>query len=106
MSRKALAQMCPFTYKSVERLAKKFDGELRRKVYITPKSYLDSINMFKNFLEEKRQELDVTIYRLSSGLNKLAATNDQVSDLKKMLTEMKPELEQQSEMAKEKTQSG
>ena len=98
-----LAQMCPFTYKSVERLAVRFDLEFRRKVYITPKSYLDSINMYKNFLDEKKQELDVTIYRLASGLNKLAATNDQVSDLKEMLTEMKPELELQSENAKEKT---
>jgi dynein heavy chain len=97
-----LAQMCPFTYKSVEQMAIKFDEELRRKVYITPKSYLDSISMYKMFLDEKRQELDETISRLSNGLQKLANTNVQVADLKKKLTEMKPELEKQSKMANEK----
>lgn len=97
-----LAQLCPFTYKSVERIALKFDEVLRRKVYITPKSYLDSISMYKKFLEEKRLELDETIQRLSTGLHKLAATNAQVADLKKMLTELRPELDQQSKMANEK----
>jgi len=83
-------------------MAVKFDSELRRKVYITPKSYLDSINMYKNFLEERRQELDETIMRLSSGLHKLSATSEQVAQLKQMLTELKPELQLQSQKATEK----
>lgn len=94
-----LAHLCPFIYKSVEQTAVKFDEELRRKVYITPKSYLDSINMYKNFLDEKRQDLDVTIDRLSSGLSKLSATSDQVTILQDELTKLKPSLEKASEAA-------
>jgi dynein heavy chain len=97
-----LANMCPYTYKSVERISVKFDEILRRKVYITPKSYLDSISMYKKFLDEKRLELDETILRLSTGLQKLATTNIQVAELKKMLTELRPELHQQSTVANEK----
>ena len=33
-------------HKSVERISNKFYDELRRKVYITPKSYLDGINLY------------------------------------------------------------
>ena len=97
-----LSVLCTYTYKSVEKLAIKFDEILRRKVYITPKSYLDSIHMYKNCLDQKRQELNETIERLSNGLHKLAATNVQVADLKQMLIKLKPELEKQSEMATEK----
>ncbi len=33
-------------HESVEDMAQQFWDELRRKVYITPKSYLDGINMY------------------------------------------------------------
>lgn len=33
-------------HKSVEVMSERFYEELRRKVYITPKSYLDGINLF------------------------------------------------------------
>lgn len=99
-----LAQMCPFIYKSVEKTAVEFDQELRRKVYITPKSYLDSISMYKNYLDEKRKELDITIDRLSSGLSKLKATNEQVAQLEQDLTKLKPQLQEASESAQKSAQ--
>jgi len=39
--------MCMYAHTSVESMAKKFYDELRRKVYITPKSYLDGIQLYK-----------------------------------------------------------
>jgi len=97
-----ISEMCMYTYKSVEIMAIKFYQVQRRRVYITPKSYLDSISMYKNYLDEKRRELNITIMRLSNGLHKLSATNVQVADLKQILTELRPELESQSKMATEK----
>lgn len=91
-----------FTYKTVEKTAIKFAQELRRKVYITPKSYLDSISMYKKQLELKRAELNDTVQRLSNGLQKLSATSLQVANLKKMLTEMEPELKAQKQNASTK----
>lgn len=41
-----LAEMFMKVHKSVEDMSAKFYGELRRKVYITPKSYLDGINLY------------------------------------------------------------
>jgi dynein heavy chain len=76
-------------------VAKNFADELRRKVYITPKSYLDSIKMYKRCYDEKKAELGDTIQRLSNGLHKLSSTSQQVADLQKMLTELEPELKTQ-----------
>ena len=90
--KECLANMCLFTYKTIENIVAAFDQELRRKVYITPKSYLDSISNYKTFFDEKRAELNEAINRLSNGLHKLSATGVQVSDLQKMLTELEPEL--------------
>jgi dynein heavy chain len=41
-----LSEMFMHVHKSVETISIKFYDELRRKVYITPKSYLDGINLY------------------------------------------------------------
>ena len=41
-------------HKSVENASESFYEELRRKTYITPKSYLDGITMYMAQLTEKR----------------------------------------------------
>ena len=49
--RQALAEMCMMIHTSVEEEADSFFGELRRKVYTTPKSYLDLINLYLSTLD-------------------------------------------------------
>ena len=41
-----LSRMFTVVHKSVEQASDQFFDELRRKVYVTPKSYLDGINMY------------------------------------------------------------
>ena len=94
-----LAKMCMYTHSSVERMADKFYEELRRKVYITPKSYLDGIHLYQEQLEKKRGEFNESITRLSTGLKTLAMTNEQVADLSEQIKKMEPELKQECEQA-------
>jgi len=77
---------------STTTMAVKFEQQLKRKVYNTPKSYLDFINMYMNTLDASREELNVNIKRLQNGLEKLAAADKQVAQLKIDLTKMQPEL--------------
>ena len=70
-----LAQMCMHIHMSVEKMSERFYDELRRKVYVTPKSYLDGIQLYSVFLEKKREEYNTNINRLANGLHKLNATN-------------------------------
>jgi dynein heavy chain len=44
--RVALAEMCMVIHTSVEEESDIFYGELRRRIYTTPKSYLDLINLY------------------------------------------------------------
>lgn len=62
-------------HESVEDIASKFWEEMRRKVYVTPKSYLDGITMYLKQLDTKREESRVNLSRLSNGCTKLKDTN-------------------------------
>ena len=48
----ALSEMFPIVHKSVEVAAEKFHVELRRRTYVTPKSFLDGINLYLSNLKE------------------------------------------------------
>ena len=62
-----LSHMFTRVHKSVENMSSQFYEELRRKVYITPKSYLGGINMYLASLASKRKEYKENIYRLANG---------------------------------------
>ena len=86
--RAALAVMSKIVHTSVEETSDRFYEELRRRVYTTPKSYLDLISLYLNTLESKRQEYNANKNRLSSGLNKLQTTNVQIAELNAKLEVM------------------
>ena len=95
--RKELADMCKLVHTSVEQQSDKFFNELKRKVYTTPKSYLDLISVYLNTLEAKRKEYNSNKNRLSSGLTKLNLTNDNIAQLKIELADMQPILEEKND---------
>ena len=63
-----------------------FYESLKRRVYITPKSYLDLIKSYQIFLNEKHAELSSRRNTLFTGLSKLESTNAEVSRLSEELT--------------------
>jgi dynein heavy chain, axonemal len=66
-----LAQMCMMIHTTVEEKSAEFYEKLRRKVYTTPKSYLDLIHLYVSSLELKREEQMKNKRRLALGLKKL-----------------------------------
>jgi len=82
---------------SVEESADIFFAELRRKIYTTPKSYLDLINLYLSTLDVKRVEYNTNRHRLATGLKKLNDTNKSIAELKIKLTELQPMLAKKSE---------
>lgn len=95
--RENLAQMCMKIHTSVEEASEKFWNELRRRIYTTPKSYLDLISLYLNTLEVKRKEININRSRLSNGLTTLKNTNASIADLKVNITKMLPELAKMNE---------
>jgi dynein heavy chain, axonemal len=99
--RENLAKMCTTVHLSVESVSNSFWEELRRRVYTTPKSYLDLIGLYKNTLSKKRGEMNANKNRLANGLKKLETTNTNIAELKITLAEMQPQLVLSNEKLKE-----
>ena len=76
----------------VTSLCDKYMKEVRRRVYTTPKSYLDHIKLYKSLLATKRDEIESIKRKLSFGLEKLYATNEIVAKLQEEMTILKPQL--------------
>ena len=92
----ALSQMCTTVHTSVEEFADKFWNELRRKFYISPKSYLDLIEMYLKLLGTKRDELIDQRDKFSNGLEKMVEVSAVIEQSKKDLDALKPVLEEKS----------
>ena len=59
----------------VNQLCEKYMRELRRRVYTTPKRYLDHIKLYEVLLANKKDQIESIKRKLSFGLEKLYATN-------------------------------
>ena len=89
--------MCMKIHVSVEDMSEEFYDSLRRRVYTTPKSYLDLISLYTKLLEIKREEKEKNKSRLAIGLKKLIDTNENIAELKDKIEEMVPKLKVKNE---------
>lgn len=83
--RRQVSEMCMIIHTSVESISLKFWEELRRRVYTTPKSYLDLIKLYINKLAGKRKKDSANRDRLALGVKKLTQTNTEIALLKEKL---------------------
>ncbi|XP_073391166.1 uncharacterized protein [Physcomitrium patens] len=95
---KKIATFCVGVYTSVSDMADKFYAEMQRKYYITPKSYLDCVNLYITLLNEKRLESISAQDRFLNGLNKLKETNELIATMKVELDELAPILAEKSDI--------
>ena len=75
---------------TVEEKSNEFYDKLRRRVYTTPKSYLDLIQLYITSLEQKRDEAMKNKRRLAIGLQKLKDTNANIAEFKIKIEELQP----------------
>jgi len=86
----ALSVMCEKVHSSVQIIAEQFFAQLRRRVYSTPKSYLDMIKLYLKMLDVKKGELGLRRKTLFTGLTKLEEANSVVATLQEELTKLAP----------------
>ncbi|OMJ95933.1 hypothetical protein SteCoe_485 [Stentor coeruleus] len=92
-TRDLLSMMCVFIHESVIEVSEEFSQVLNRKVYITPKSYLDMISCYFKILQEKQDELNASKNRYKMGVEQLVKTNKEVYEMQQILIDLAPELE-------------
>ena len=88
----ALVDACVMVHTSVADVAEEFLSTMRRHVYITPKTFLDSITLYLQLLAERGGEVEGKRERLQTGIDKLESTNKMVEKMQVQLTEMQPKL--------------
>ncbi|KAJ9531884.1 hypothetical protein QJQ45_022007, partial [Haematococcus lacustris] len=76
-------------HQSVEATSAKMAAALKRKNYVTPTNYLETVRGYVSLLAEKRRELGDKANKLKGGLEKLAETSVQVAAMKKVAEEKK-----------------
>ncbi|XP_077458505.1 dynein axonemal heavy chain 1 [Stigmatopora argus] len=89
-----LTMMCMRIHQIVARKCDQFLAELSRQNYVTPKSYLELLNIFSNLIGRKKQELCRARERMSTGLDKLLSTAEDVSKMQEEQEVMRPLLEE------------
>jgi len=94
--KEGLITMCGFVHTSVNTVGDDFYAELRRKVYTTPKSYLDLIQLYKEMLSSNQAKVEDQRERMVIGVQKLDETESLVSGLKADLTKLQPVLEEKT----------
>ena len=64
-------QVCVYIHQSVAKKCVEYLAELARHNYVTPKSYLELLNIFSILVGQKKQELKTAKNRMKSGLDKV-----------------------------------
>ena len=94
----AISNSCVSIHKSVEVASAAYLQELQRHFYVTPRSYIEFIQLYRSLLEKKRREYNFNLQRMSTGLRKVAESKEMVAVMKEELVNLGPVLEQRSKV--------
>ena len=92
-TRPSLVEMVMFIHKSVEDVSIEYFGDLKRKNYVTPTSYLELLSTYEKLLAEKREVVGGLCQRLTVGLGKLIKTGEEVAVMQEELVALQPVLD-------------
>jgi dynein heavy chain len=94
--RNAMVKICGYVHESIERTSADFFARLRRRIYTTPKSYLDVISLYINMLAGLQNVVELKRDRMIVGVRKLDETNAVVESLQGDLEKLQPILKEKS----------
>jgi dynein heavy chain 1 len=100
--RDAVHNAAVFVHQSAKGAVRRLQKREGRSTAITPRHFLEFINQFTSFIQEKRTELAKQREHLLSGVVKIKETRDTVEALQGTLQEKREQLEAKSIAAKEK----
>ncbi|KAJ1557997.1 hypothetical protein HK096_004145, partial [Nowakowskiella sp. JEL0078] len=92
-----IVDLCVVMHESVRAKCLQYKSELNRNNYVTPKSYLELLGLYKRLLDKKRSEFLASRKRTATGLEKLLSSTKEVEILQEELEAMQPMLLQTSQ---------
>ncbi|XP_041978336.1 dynein axonemal heavy chain 3 [Aricia agestis] len=91
-TRFACVAVCQLFHTSVVELSERFYAEQRRKVYVTPTSYLELLKSFQGLYTLKVDQITKARIRYETGLEQLEYAAGQVGVMQQNLIELQPQL--------------
>jgi len=88
-TKNAVCRVFVTAHQSVEATSAKMYAQLKRRNYVTPTNYLETVRNYRGLLREKRVEIGDKANKLKGGLQKLDETTVQVGGMKKVAEEKK-----------------
>eukprot|EP00210_Caulerpa_lentillifera_P007994 g7633.t1 len=88
----SLDPICKFfaiVHQSVSDMSNRMELETKRRNYVTPMNYLETVRGYKSLMKEKRQKLNANLHKLTGGLQKLNETSKQVSEMQTICKQKK-----------------
>lgn len=79
---KSVSKACVIAHDLIEQLSENFNMETRRKVFVTPKNYIELITLFNHLLASQKNKSNSSISKLSNGVYKLEEASAIIEDLK------------------------
>ncbi|XP_052759353.1 dynein axonemal heavy chain 3 [Galleria mellonella] len=93
----ACVEMCQLFHMTVVQLSDRFYSEQKRKVYVTPTSYLELIKAFQNLYALKVDQITKARIRYETGLEQLDFAAGQVAVMQQNLIDLQPQLVETSD---------
>ncbi|XP_039753870.1 dynein heavy chain 3, axonemal [Pararge aegeria] len=95
--RDCCVELCQLFHMSVVQLSDRFYSEQKRKVYVTPTSYLELIKAFQNLYALKVDQITKSRNRYETGLEQLDFASGQVAVMQQNLIDLQPLLVETSD---------
>lgn len=102
--REVVVNSMVYIHDSLQKFAQRLQKQHGLVTYLTPRHFLDFVAQFVKLYNEKREDLEEQQRHLNTGLEKLRATVEKVTDLRASLAQKKGQLERKKIEANEKLQ--
>ena len=99
--RPSAIKICVNFHESVKILAEKYFAEYKRMYFVTPAHYIQLLKTMKKLYKMKEETTIKQSHKYSVGINKLNQTQALVQELRNELLELKPVLQQKTQIAHE-----
>jgi dynein heavy chain len=99
----SIINICVDMQARVTRYAVRYEQELKRFYYVTPMSFIELLNLFKNLLKKRSEEMKKEIVRYENGLNTLEKSEQLVMTMSEQIEKkLTPELTEMKKICNEK----
>jgi dynein heavy chain len=94
----SIVNICVDMQSRVINYSNKYYQELRRHNYVTPMSFIELLNLFKNLLQKRTVEIQNEINRYGNGLIVLAESEETAQKMGEYIKVLEPQLKEQQEI--------